>query len=131
MAESFDQIIRELADKRCEYCLMLENIRSIRFVLDHVIARQHGGQTVMSNLALCCPRCNQSKGPNIAGIDPETGRMARLFHPREDLWHTHFRYQTATLVGVTDVGRATIAVLAINMPLRIAARLSMFEAGLF
>ena len=131
MAESLDQIVRELAGHRCEYCLMPEGNRRISFVLDHVIARQHGGLTVLANLALCCPRSNQSKGPNIAGIDPESGRLTRLFHPREDLWRTHFRYQTTTLIGLTDVGRATITVLAINLPLRIEARLSMYEAGLF
>jgi hypothetical protein len=99
--------------------------------LDHVIARQHGGHSVVTNLALCCPRCNQFKGPNIAGIDPDTGLLSRLFHPRADLWEVHFRYQNLILQGLTEVGRATTAVLSINLPLRVVARHALREKGHF
>jgi len=38
----------------------------------------------MENLALACLHCNQHKGPNIAGRNPETGEIVELFHPRQD-----------------------------------------------
>ena len=91
-------------------------------MIDHIIARQHRGPTVVENLALACGRCNASKGPNLAGIDPETGQLTRLFHPRRDSWHEHFRWTGGALVGLTSVGRTTIEVLAINHPYRVAAR---------
>src|SRR5690242_18317665 len=110
MPESLDQVVRRLAGGRCEYCLIPEAVFRFKHVLDHVLARQHGGPTQFSNLALCCRRCNQSKGPNLTGIDPETGQITRLFHPRTDNWADHFRYAEAVLVGLTPVGRATIGV---------------------
>ena len=58
--------------------------------IDHILTRQHGGETNLENLALACVHCNQRKGPNIAGRDPVTGEVVRLFHPRQDLWEGSF-----------------------------------------
>jgi len=106
----------------CEYCRMPEGLSKLKFTLDHVIARQHGGDESSENLALACGYCNRHKGPNVAGIDPESGKLARLFHPRRDAWEDHFRWDRAVLVGLTPTGRATIATLAINQPYQIAVR---------
>jgi hypothetical protein len=130
MAESIEQIIRSLAGNRCEYCRIPEGPSRMRHVLDHIIASQHRGQTQIANLALCCPRCNQFKGPNIAGIDPDTGLLVRFLHPRSDDWATHFQYQDLTLIGLTDIGRITVEVLAINHPMRLLAREALRELGL-
>jgi hypothetical protein len=108
---------------------MPETASRFAHVLDHIIARQHGGKTDLNNLALCCGRCNQFKGPNIAGIDPMSGQIIRLFNPREDHWADHFEYQSAELIGRTPIGRATVTVLAINMPIRIAARRAIMDVG--
>lgn len=81
------------------------------------------------NLALACLRCNSHKGPNLAGIDPDTGRMTRLFHPRQDIWDQHFRWNGPYLLGLTDVGRTTIAVL--TNPDYVALRESLIAEGLF
>jgi hypothetical protein len=129
MLEQVEQRIRQLAQGRCEYCRMPETVSRFTHVLDHIIARQHGGKTELSNLALCCGRCNQFKGPNIAGIDPGSGQIVRLFNPREDRWADRFEYQDAELIGLTAIGRATITVLAINMPIRVAARRAIVDVG--
>src|SRR5271156_5210547 len=63
---------RRRAVGRCEYCRLPESAFRMPFVLDHIIARQHGGRTESANLALCCGRCNLHKGPNIASIDPQS-----------------------------------------------------------
>ena len=65
---------------------MPERFYRVPFQLDHVIARQHGGATETENLAYACYHCNAHKGPNIAGVDPETGQLTRLYRPRRDLW---------------------------------------------
>jgi cation diffusion facilitator CzcD-associated flavoprotein CzcO len=103
----------------------------LTFPVDHVIARQHHGATTESNLALACGYCNLHKGPNIAGIDPQTGNLTRLFHPRSDKWREHFRLDGAVVVGLSDVARATISVLAINHPIQTAVRQTLIDEGEF
>ena len=99
--------------------------------IDHIIARQHGGTAALDNLALACIHCNRHKGPNIAGADPATGELVRLFHPRRDRWDEHFEWTGAQLIGTTSVGRATVAVLAINNPEFLAARRTLIEQSMF
>jgi 5-methylcytosine-specific restriction endonuclease McrA len=70
----------------CEYCHLPQRFSKLTFPIDHVIARQHHGPTIESNLALACGFCNRHKGPNIAGLDPQTRQLTRLFHPRRDSW---------------------------------------------
>jgi hypothetical protein len=101
------------------------------FHIDHVVSRQHGGQTVADNLALACFHCNAHKGPNLAGVDPQSSELTRLFHPRLDEWTSHFAWNGAELVGITSVGRATIQVLAINDPVYLAVRQSLLQEGVF
>jgi hypothetical protein len=131
MAESLDQFVRRRATNRCEYCRLPEAASRLRHVLDHIIARQHRGGTVSEDLALCCGRCNQYKSPNIAGIDPVSKARVPLFDPRTQVWAEHFHYDGALLAGLTPVGRATVEVLAlaINLPIRVAARRSLIETG--
>jgi hypothetical protein len=100
--------LRRLADGRCDYCRIPEEFDPLPFQLDHVIARQHGGETALGNLAWSCLHCNKHKGPNIAGIDPVTGQLTALFHPRRQRWERHFMWNGAILVGRTRIARATI-----------------------
>lgn len=78
-----------------------------------------------------CFFCNTYKGPNIAGIDPVSMQVARLFHPRKDRWGRHFRWDGPLLVGLTRSGRATIAVLEINQPEFVAWREILIREGEF
>jgi hypothetical protein len=103
----------------------------LRFEIDHVIAEQHGGRTVAGNLTLTCFADNHHKGPNLAGIDPKTGRRTWLFNPRRQKWSRHFRWDGPTLVGRTAVGRATIIVLGINLPHRVRHRAQLIAEGVF
>ena len=67
--------LRHLAGDRCEYCRLPSAFDPLPFQADHIIAEQHGGETLIENLAWSCLHCNKHKGPNIAGIDPVTGVM--------------------------------------------------------
>jgi hypothetical protein len=102
-----------------------------RFQIDHVIAEKHGGKTVFANLALSCLHCNLHKGPNLAGLDPVTGRIVRLFNPRRDRWTRHFQWRGAVLAGRTSIGRVTIDVLRINHPDYVRARAELIREGRF
>lgn len=106
--------VRERAAESCEYCSIPQFALPLPFQIDHIIAEQHQGQTELANLALACPHCNRYKGPNIAGMDPLTGQLLRLFHPRTDRWTDHFELDGARIAGKTPVGRATVQVLSMN-----------------
>ena len=124
--------IRERAGDRCEYCQIHQDHDPFYvFPVDHAIARQHQGPTEPDNLCLSCFRCNSHKGPNIASIDPLTGELVRLFHPRKDDWDEHFQWQGAVLVGRTPVGRATARLLAINHPDYVMLREALIDEGEF
>ncbi|WP_410001711.1 HNH endonuclease [Singulisphaera sp. GP187] len=56
----------------------------IGFHIEHITAKQHGGSDEPENLCVACGRCNShKKGPNLTGIDPDTGRIEPLFNPRK------------------------------------------------
>ena len=74
--------------------------------------RQHGGSDDPGCLALACDRCNAYKGPNLSSLDPDTGALVSLFHPREDPWG----------FGLTQKGRATVCLLNMNAPRRVELR---------
>ena len=131
MDEALSLLVRLRANDCCEYCHLPQAFSSNRFQIDHIIAEQHGGRTLISNLALACFADNNHKGPNLAGIDPHTGKRVWLFNPRRQKWSRHFRWQGPVLIGRTPIGRATIAVLAVNLPHRIAQRAALMAEGAF
>ncbi len=133
MADSLWEQVRQRAEGICEYCRLPQQYDPLPFQIDHIIARQHYGPTVSNNLALACLACNNHKGPNIAGVDREHGteEVIRLFHPRKDVWSEHFEWNGPFLNGLTPLGRATVYVLAINLPHRVALRLSLIDEGVF
>ena len=69
------------------------------------------------------------KGPNLTGIDPETGEIVPLFHPRDHLWEEHLRWSEATIVGLTAIGRTTIRVLNMNEEQRVRLRTMLKRYG--
>ena len=125
--------VRQRTAQRCEYCHLPADCSEAPFQIDHIIARKHSGPTAAGNLALTCFYCNSYKGPNIAGIDPRSGKIVRLFHPRRDRWHEHFRVEreSGTILGLTSTGRATVAILQMNRPIQLAARRQWMLLGLF
>lgn len=131
MNQRLARFVRRRARGVCEYCHMPEAFDRPGFEIEHIIARQHGGRTIAGNLAWACFSCNKRKGPNLSGIDSATGKVARLFHPRRHKWSRHFRWEGPLLLGRTPVGRATIAVLGINLPLRVQLRQELIDEGVF
>jgi hypothetical protein len=131
MQKAIENEVWRRGQGRCEYCHLPQAFVRVPFQIDHIIAEQHGGQTESENLAIACLRCNKRKGPNVAGISPDSEDVVRLFNPRTDIWAEHFRWDEAVLVGLTPVGKTTIAVLAINHPDAVAVREGLRAEGLF
>ena len=114
--------VRARAGNRCEYCRIHQQHYLITFHVEHIIARQHRGSDADSNLALACHFCNRHKGPNVAGLDPATGVLTRLFNPRTDVWSHHFRIERGRILGLTPVGRTSVEVLQMNRLDRVRLR---------
>lgn len=123
--------IRRRAQFCCEYCRYPERHSPFRHQIDHIIPDKHDGPTVPENLALACVWCNRFKGPNLAGIDRESGGLTRLFNPRTDDWDEHFHYSGGVLEADTAIGRVTVQVLRINRPERVAERVALMEENAF
>ena len=117
--------VRDRAGNRCEYCHIHQQHYIITFHVEHIVAQQHHGSNDESNLALACHVCNRYKGPNLAGMDPETGELTRLFNPRTDTWNQHFRIQAGRIIGLTPVGRITVYVRNMNRPDRVRIRVEL------
>lgn len=119
---SLRELVRSRAGGLCEYCRISERFTLALHELDHVIAAKHGGRTVADNLALACAICNRFKGSDIASIDPQTGDLTPLFHPRVDLWEDHYEFRDGKILGLTVLGRATAFLLRMNRPTRVRER---------
>jgi hypothetical protein len=115
MDAELERQVRARASKRCEYCLIPQIADLLPHQIDHIIARKHGGESHIENLALACFHGNNHKGPNIAGVDPESRQMSKLFHPRIDQWSDHLTLgASGEIIGRTAIGRTTVRVLEIN-----------------
>ena len=123
MDAALRQLVRDRAGDRCEYCRIQQDADwFFRFHIEHIVALQHGGETVASNLAWSCHHCNLHKGPNLSGIDPQSDTVVRLFHPRTDRWEDHFMLEGGLVRGISATGRATVRVLAMNSLRRVVLR---------
>lgn len=130
--------VRQRAKNRCEYCHLPQAAFRRPFHIEHIVAKQHGGQTEIGNLALACWYCNLKKGPNLTGIDPHSTAVVSLFHPRKDRWPDDFDLVVVTgnppaieMKGLTPTGRATIRVLGMNDAMRCILRYELWREELF
>jgi hypothetical protein len=123
--------VRERAEGRCEYCRLPDTAQFLPYHVEHIVAKQHGGGDDEANLAWSCDRCNAYKGPNLASIDPVTGSVVPLFHPRSDQWRNHFIMVDGEIVGQTPSGRATARLRQFNAGHRVELRRELIDQGLF
>jgi len=86
MTETISAVLRQLvferAEGRCEYCLLSQAVAAHKHEPDHIIPKQHDGETSADNLALACARYNRYKGYNVGSYDPETGVLVPFYNPR-------------------------------------------------
>jgi HNH endonuclease len=114
-------VIRRARD-RCEYCRLAQSGQAATFHIDHIVPRAAGGRTTSENLALACVTCSRRKGMRQHAIDPQTGVDVPLFHPRQQDWLEHFRWEGVGVVGVTATGRATVEALRMNRDVMLRIR---------
>ena len=119
------------AEGHCEYCRIHQDHVELRHHIEHIVARKHGGLDDPSNLCVACARCNLFKGSDLTGIDPLTGQVERLFHPRVQEWADHFELRGPLITGLTPTGRATVRVLSMNAGQRLQLRAALIAHGHF
>ncbi len=126
--EALRRLVYERASGRCEYCLLHSADGYMPHEVDHIYAEKHGGVTAEYNVCLSCFECNRHKGSDLSSIDPLTGEVIQLFHPRRDKWTEHFRLNGAFLEPLTPQGRVTVFLLQMNNPKRLLEREILIEA---
>lgn len=115
ISDGLRQLVAERADARCEYCRLHEKYAYHGHEIDHIYAEKHGGDTAEANLCLACVVCNRYKGSDLCSLDPETGNIVALYHPRHHQWDDHFRMIDIGIIEpLTATGRVTERVLRFN-----------------
>src|SRR3989304_5901791 len=122
MRERTRESIRRRAKRRCGYWRLPDEAERWPFHVEHIVARQHGGNDRLENLCWACNRCNLRKGTNLSSIDPETGQRAEIFDPRRHRWAEHFVVRGARIIGLTPSGRFAVGFLQINDQRRVELR---------
>ncbi len=109
-------LVKERAQGCCEYCLCQEDYGPDAFSDEHIVPLALGGKSKAENLARACQRCNNFKYNKTSAIDPLSQETVPLFHPRQHDWREHFAWSDdyTLMIGLTPIGRATIAALDLN-----------------
>ena len=108
--------VKAQAHACCEYCWSQEEYSPDPFSVEHIIPLSRGGNDDFDNLAFACQGCNNRKYVSTMAIDPASGELTPLFHPRQDHWSSHFAWNDdyTLMIGVSATGRATVARLDLN-----------------
>lgn len=116
LSPALRQRVAETFHYRCAYCHTAQRIIGPLLEIDHITPQSRGGSSTEENLALACPLCNSYKSNLVEAVDPESGMMSPLFHPRNQVWAEHFAWldDGALIVGTTAWGRATVTALRMN-----------------
>lgn len=116
VTQQIRQLVGDRAKGCCEYCLSQTQFSPQSFSVEHIHPRSLGGKTELDNLALACAGCNGHKYNKTQALDPTTNTMADLYHPRKHNWAEHFAWneEYTIILGLTPVGRATVAALQLN-----------------
>jgi hypothetical protein len=125
--------VAQRANHRREYCLAPEVLFNLPFEVDHIQPTSEAGTDDPSNLVLSCRSCNLFKSATRAAWAEIDQREYDLFDLRRDRWKDHFSVdlERGEILALTGIGRVTIAVLRMNDPNQIVARLLWIELRLF
>jgi hypothetical protein len=90
-----------------------------------------GGTTSFENLCLACPSCNRYKAARQMATDPATQAEVPLFHPQQQAWTEHFKWNEAAteIGGLSSIGRATLIALKMNRPQLLRVRRMWVKMG--
>ena len=115
----------------CEYCRSQARFSMQSFSIEHIVPIQKGGPTTLENLALSCQGCNGHKSVKTEGLDPVSRDLVPLYNPRTHRWKDHFTWNEdfARILGLTEIGRATIETLHLNREGLVNLRQILYARG--
>ena len=115
------RLVHERARHCCEYCQTCRDTIGQAMHVEHIDPNEGDDP---ENLCLACPTCNLSKSTATSALDPATGTMVSLFHPRRQHWQDHFRWieHARRVQGLTPTRRATVERLRMNQDRLVVAR---------
>jgi HNH endonuclease len=119
---SLRRLTIQRANDRCEYCKIAQAGQVATFHIDHIIPIVANGETTAENLALACVSSSLKKGARQEIEDAQTGIKVLFFNPRQQSWQENFRWDGVQVIGLTPVGRATIAALDLNREMMLSIR---------
>jgi hypothetical protein len=124
VSKSLRARVEAQARHRCGYCLTPEHLVGSPLEIEHLFPTALGGRTEEPNLWLACSLCNSYKGTRVVALDSATGELVPLFNPRRQVWREHFAWTDSgdRIVGLTPIGRATVAILNLNRSSLVQAR---------
>lgn len=99
--------------------------------IEHLLPLAEGGTAAEENLWLACRDCNSYKNSKVYVFDEDTEQKVKLFNPRTQNWHKHFKFSEdkTKIIGKTAGGRATVIALQMNTEQAVSARTLWIEAG--
>jgi hypothetical protein len=123
--------VRARAGDRCGYCLSPQRLVQGWLEVEHLVPTALGGPDTEDNLWLACRLCNNYKGVQTDGLDPDTGKRVPLFNPRRQRWSGHFAWSEdgTRVLGRTPIGRATALALQLNNVIAVMVRREWVAAG--
>lgn len=126
------RLVAARARDRCEYCGCPDDFSPQPFSVEHIVPVSRGGRTTVDNLALACQGCNNHKYARLSAIDPATGQDVPLYHPRQHSWAQHFAWSDdgLLLLGMSEIGRATVEALQLNRSRVVSLRRLLVLAGI-
>lgn len=124
IADRLYNLVAQDAQFQCGYCRCSQQVLPYRLEIEHLVPTSLGGQNQRENLWLSCHRCNKLCSNLMQVTDPLTELDVPIFNPRRDRWADHFVWEQHGLliVGQTDRGRGTVAVLNLNDRYHLSAR---------
>jgi hypothetical protein len=123
--------IQDQAKNRCGYCQSQQQYVLGKLEIDHIIPVAAGGTNNEENLWLACRLCNSYKGVQTETADPLSGKLVKLFNPRQQGWADHFAWTDDgdQIIGLTPCGRATVIALQLNNVVAVMVRRAWVRAG--
>jgi HNH endonuclease len=131
ISKTLKKAVFERADFICEYCLAVLAYSPQPFEAEHIVPISKAGDDDIENLDCACGGCNGSKYNKTHAADPFDGKIVPLFHPRQMSWYEHFIWSPDFLyiIGLTEIGRATVEALALNRIGLINFRRALLKLG--
>jgi hypothetical protein len=125
------QLLFKRAHLECEYCRSPQALLMADLEIEHIRPKAKGGKTVDENLCAASRKCNELKRVRTKAVDPKSGTMTPLFHPRTQVWSDHFEFSIdgSFIIGKTAIGRATLEALRLNRERAVLLRRLWMKAG--